>query len=435
MNIKESLRFGVLGLGKTGCSVYQFLQNKAYDVICFDDNESQRKKFALEFPNATIVNLDDNAWLSCDYFVVSPGIALHYPKMHKIAEIANTCNIQIISDIDLFFYFNPNKYYIGITGTNGKSTCTALLAHILQKYGKDFLAVGNIGMPICLAGTNAEGYVIELSSYQLETTKALRLNLALCLDITLDHSDRYETFEDYVNAKFNIFKLLKSDGTAFLSNLSANLKLPVAKYLDIDNIKIINNILYDNYSSRAYALEDNKYLIGEHNNQNIKACYLMSTIFGLNGPEILNAISFFPGLAHRLQYLGARNNMHFYNDSKATNNEATIKALVSLENIYWLAGGLHKTKDFSSLLPVITTVNKAYFFGDAGKDFFAYFSKFIQCKLCHSLEEAFNESYKDAGSSNIKANILLSPASASFDQFKNFEDRGEAFIGLVENIL
>jgi len=434
LNISLNSKVGILGLGKTGYSVYKFLQNKVLSIICFDENATQLEKFAGEVPEAKLVDLDNDLWSFCDFIIVSPGVPLYYPVVHKIIQIAQVNNIVIMSDIDVFYQFNPHKYYIGITGTNGKSTCTALLAHIFRKCGKNFLAVGNIGSAICSADIEAEGYIIELSSYQLELTKLLKLHLALCLDITPDHNDRYASFEDYQAAKQNIFKLLRLEGIGVICNHNLLLKLPHAKYIDLSNIKIANEILCDNYSNKAYKLKNNPYLLGEHNNQNIKACYLLSLNFGLNAENIINAISSFKGLRHRLQYLGRKSNVYFYNDSKATNNEATIKALAALKNIYWLAGGLHKTKDFSSILPFVTNIKKAYFFGDAGKDFFDYFKQYIPCMVFDSLDEAFAYSYKEAKGENIESNILFSPASASFDQFQNFEHRGDIFIQMFENL-
>jgi UDP-N-acetylmuramoylalanine--D-glutamate ligase len=440
--ISSSSRIGILGLSRSGGAVYEFLKNKSNNILCFDDNPDNLARFAETHTDAFICDLSDNKWQKCNFFVVSPGIALYYPVMHKIAEMSVKFNIKIISDFDVFFSFYSQKKYIGITGTNGKSTCTKMLEHIFQFCGYNYVAAGNIGNAICLASQTANGYIIELSSYQLEITKFLKLDLAVCLGVTPDHQDRYANFQSYAKAKMRILHhlqpnvaVLSQDNEITKGWLNSNMHsiLFSGRQISNNSIAALNNTLYDNiFDNCVYEIPSNKQLIGTHNNENMAACYAAARAFGLQGQKIIAAISCYPGLAHRLQYLGSAKNVNFYNDSKATNIDATSKALLSCENIYWIAGGTAKSKDFSALLKYASKIRHAYFFGLAKEDLLNCFDSRVNCQIFDSLQQATLSAYEDATLNGNEINtILLSPACASFDQFKDFEDRGKQFMDIV----
>ena len=442
------VNFGIVGLGKTGIATYAFLKKLGKNVICYDDNTNAREEFSKLFTKSNLHDIASEQWQKLDILIVSPGIPLNWPKPHYVAAIANKFNIPIISDIDLFYLFNSNKDYLAITGTNGKSTCTALSLHIFQSNGLNWQACGNIGNAICNQSLDLEGYILELSSFQLEITKHIQLSVALCLDIKSDHADRYKDFNDYILAKERIFSYLSSKDYAILSidsaailNIYNNLTLPNKIAISTDIIKegvitATNDKLIDNYfDHRTYDIGINQNLTGTHNKQNIAACYAIARAKNISASTILSSINSYPGLPHRLQYIATDGNIDFYNDSKATNNDSTQKALSSFTNIYWLAGGIAKSTSFEELDPFLGNIKKAYFFGRDKLLFTNYFKDRLLYNSCDNLQEAFDIAYNDAKASNEKCTLLLSPAAASLDQFKNFEERGQIFVNLVQSRL
>ena len=446
--LQNFINFGIVGLGKTGIAAYTFLKKLDKNVICYDDNPNARENFTKLFNKSALHDILSEEWQKLDILIVSPGIPLNWPKPHYVATIAKKFNIPIISDIDLFYIYNSSKDYIAITGTNGKSTCTTLSYHIFQSNRLKWLACGNIGNAICDQSLELEGYILELSSFQLEITKHIKLSLALCLDIKNDHTDRYKDFNQYILAKERIFSYLSSKDYAILSidspailNIYNNLTLPRKIAISTNIIKegvitAISNKLIDNYFDHTtYDIGINKNLTGTHNQQNIAACYAIARAKNINSSNILSSIASYPGLPHRLQYIATDGNINFYNDSKATNNDSTQQALSSFSNIYWLAGGIAKSTSFEEFDPFLGNITKAYFFGRDKLLFTDYFKDRLVYNVCDNLQEALDIAYKDAKASNKKCTILLSPAAASLDQFKNFEERGQIFVNLVQSKL
>ncbi|MFU7500989.1 MAG: UDP-N-acetylmuramoyl-L-alanine--D-glutamate ligase [Candidatus Tisiphia sp.] len=443
---------GIVGLGKTGIAAWKVL-NKVAKVICYDQAKSSRDAFTKIYGSDSLVSLSDLQWQNLDKILLSPGI----PLSHDIVTMANSYNIPITSDIDLLFeevrLREPEEAnFIGITGTNGKSTTTALTSHILQSCGFDYQVGGNIGFPVLAMRLDSKGYVLELSSFQLDLLNSFKAKIVVLLNITQDHLDRHNNMQGYIAAKKKIFDRIDKDSFAIISvdhEITKNIFLelqkenrtnvvPISTYEILNKgISICNNIIYDNiFEPITINLHNNNYLQGIHNQENIAASYAVCRIIGAMPEQIIAAIGLFKGLPHRMQYVGTIQGISFYNDSKATNGIAASKSISSLDNIYWLAGGIAKEGGITELEPWFYKIRKAYLFGQ-DKDIFASFlNGKVDYQICQDLTEAFNSAFKDAmeDMGGIK-NILLAPACASYDQFKNFEERGELFIKLYNAII
>lgn len=439
MNSHIKQKIGIFGLGKTGISVYEELQGKC-DVIVYDDLKANRDIFEELYTNNSIDALSDSRWQNLDKIVLSPGI----PLTHKIVNIAKNFNIPIISDIDLLFEKSKNLNFIAVTGTNGKSTTTALISHILNSNGLDYPVAGNIGVPALQAKASKDGYILELSSFQLDLVKTFTAKIAVLLNITPDHLDRHQDMTGYIAAKSKIFDRMDKDSYAVINidndycreifmtlQQEQRIKLipfSVTKILE-NGISVVDDKINDNDIS--YELSFNKNLQGTHNYENIAASYAVAKIIGVEAKKILESISSFQSLPHRMQYIGSINNISFYNDSKATNAISAVQSIKALDNIYWLAGGIPKEGGIEEIKPYFSKIKKAYFYGQA-KEIFANTAKnIVDFVICDNLEQAFDLAYKDAVGDNAEVkNILLAPSCSSYDQFKNFEERGELFMRL-----
>ncbi len=439
MNSHTKQKIGIFGLGKTGISVYEELQGKC-DVIVYDDLKANRDIFEELYTNNSIAALSDSRWQNLDKIVLSPGI----PLTHKIVGIAKNFNIPIISDIDLLFEKSKNLNFIAVTGTNGKSTTTALISHILNGNGLDYPVAGNIGVPALQAKASKDGYILELSSFQLDLVKTFTAKIAVLLNITPDHLDRHQDMTGYIAAKSKIFDRMDKDSYAVINidndycreifitlQQEQRIKLipfSVTKILE-NGISVVDDKVKDNDIS--YKLSFNKNLQGTHNYENIAASYAVAKIIGVESKKILESISSFQSLPHRMQYIGSINNISFYNDSKATNAISAVQSIKALDNIYWLAGGIPKEGGIEEIKPYFSKIKKAYFYGQA-KEIFANTAKnIVDFVICDNLEQAFDLAYKDAVGDNAEVkNILLASSCSSYDQFKNFEERGELFMKL-----
>ncbi|KDO03266.1 UDP-N-acetylmuramoylalanine--D-glutamate ligase [Rickettsia tamurae subsp. buchneri] len=439
MNSHKKQKIGVFGLGKTGISVYEELQNK-YDVIVYDDLKANRDIFEELYSKTAIAALSDSRWQNLDKIVLSPGI----PLTHEIVKIAKNFNIPITSDIDLLFEKSRILNFIAVTGTNGKSTTTALISHILNSNGLDYPVAGNIGVSALRAKASKDGYVLELSSFQLDLVKTFTAKIAVLLNITPDHLDRHQDMTGYIAAKSKIFDRMDKKSYAVINidndycrkifmllQQEQRIKLipfSVTKILE-NGILVVDDKIKDNDIS--YKLSFNKNLQGLHNYENIAASYAVAKIIGVEPKKIIESISSFQSLPHRMQYIGSINNISFYNDSKATNAISAVQSIKALDNIYWLAGGTPKGGGIEEIKPYFSKIKKAYFYGQA-KEIFANTAKnIVDFVICDDLEQAFDLAYKDAIGDNAEVkNILLAPSCSSYDQFKNFEERGELFIKL-----
>ncbi len=459
--ILKAKKIGIIGLARTGLSCYKSLLSPERLVICFDDNEKIRNEFIKSYNRNHLIDIKNPIWETLDYIIVSPGIPLIYPRVHRIALIAKKANIPLISDVDLFYSKISTLDFIGVTGTNGKSTTTTLITHILNECYFNFSSGGNIGNACFDLPTTKNGYVLELSSFQLELISYLKLKIAILLNITPDHLDRYQNFNEYQIVKYKIFKLLSKDGigiidsedpSSYLLSQYSNKFLSFSTTNNKASVYINNNLLFDNINNCIHEIPLPIDLQGEHNAKNIAAAYLASLFIGCKPDKIISALNSFKGLPHRFQYVGKKGNIHFYNDSKATNFSAASKSISSLSNVYWLVGGINKANDVECINSFKNKINKAYIYGTNTQYLAKYFSKILDIAVFDTLKEAFDSALFDAlnlthaqyphldiENSNILenqpiANILLAPGCSSFDQFENYEHRGKYFTDLCEKL-
>ena len=422
-------KIGIFGLGISGISSFDFLQENAQKIICWDDSETNRNKVEQQY----LLPLSDPVWQTLDMIIISPGI----PGSHAIFSLASKYNILISSDIELFLETNYDSEIIVITGTNGKSTVTSLIGHILQESKLDYHIGGNIGLPVLSLPQHAKGYILELSSFQLDLLSSMNPTIAVLLNLTPDHLDRHGTYAAYCQAKE---KALLGDGLKIIGTNSEDSKKLYNKLINsgeknIIPINLLTGIycdskkLIDNFFDiKSYNLSELKNLSGQHNYENIASAFAVCRALGVDGKTIIKHISSFKGLAHRMQFIGTHKHISFYNDSKATNVSAAIASLSALDNIFWLAGGVFKEDNLLACDNFLKNIKKAYLFGKSRVLFKEYLEGKIDYISCETMEEAFNAAVNDAILEKKPANILLAPACASFDQFNNFEDRGNKFI-------
>jgi UDP-N-acetylmuramoylalanine--D-glutamate ligase len=424
---QEGKKIGIFGLGKTGMSCLNQLSKNA-DVICYDDSDKCLQKVCNK---SQIKTLDSDEWKKLDKIISSAGVK----QTHDIFKISKDFNIPILADIDILFEEaktrDKNVKFIGVTGTNGKSTTTALIGHILQNNGFDYSVGGNIGTPALDLPLGKSGYVLELSSFMLDLAKIFTADIAVITNITPDHLDFHGNMESYIRAKEKIFKgpeqykLLNYDDAILgtLRNKYANVIMYSAKGKNQEGLIINDQVIvdYSFYKEKLVRLQ------GTHNLQNLAAGYTVSKLLGIDDAQILKSLTTFNGLPHRMEYLGNIGKIKFYNDSKATNADSAKYAL-QIENIFWILGGIAKSEGISSLgIEDLKNICKAYLIG-IDKKIFANSLEYhnIPFVFCDSLEEAFEKAYKDANAKE-NSNVLLSPAAASYDMFNDFEHRGEVF--------
>ncbi len=438
-NLKNK-KIGIFGLGVTGESIYLEISTQTNDIICWDDSEQNRLNFKAQ--NA-LFDLSDKKWLSLDIIFISPGI----PSNHAVFLLAKEHNLLISSDIELFLHANPNSKIIVITGTNGKSTTTALVGHILNNSGYDFPIGGNIGLPVLSLPQNKMGYVLELSSFQLDLIQFFNPTISVLLNITPDHLDRHGTFEEYCKAKM---RALRGDGLKIINIDNKTSKeiyevltrngekkiIAISTHKQKNTISCSKNSIDDNfYDNLSTNLPNLPNLPGLHNQENIATSYAVCRSLGLKPQEIADQLSSFGGLKHRMQNVGSSGNITYYNDSKATNASSAAASLSAAQNIFWLAGGVFKEENLKPLEKSLKNVKKAYLFGKSKLLFLEYLKDKIDFEMFDTMQEAFAKANIDAKQATKKASIILAPACSSFDQFKNFEDRGNQFIDLCNEKL
>ena len=451
----------VFGLGRTGVTATLSLVAGGANVLAWDDNRETRD--AAKQQGVPIANLKKADWSAIDELVLSPGVPHILPKPHWSAKAAKKADVPIICDIEILAREvaakpeNTRPKIIAITGTNGKSTTTSLIGHILKACGKDAQIGGNIGRGVLDLDRMHRGtyYVIELSSYQLERTYSLRANAAVFLNLSPDHLDRHGTLEDYGLAKQAIFAnqteedaVIVGVDDAYGKSLCTQLKvkngrriIPISARRAVGHgVSVLGGRLFSNIEKKSIEVCDMKKaaaLEGRHNCQNAAAAYAAVSALGLDPKEIGEAILSFPGLVHRMETVGSLRNVRFVNDSKATNADAARQALASYENIYWIAGGVAKEGGIEPLKDLFGHVRSAYLIGEAAEDFARTLkATATQHQIKKTLKMALLCATKDALESGVENPIvLLSPACASFDQFKNFEIRGDAFRAQAQTLM
>jgi UDP-N-acetylmuramoylalanine--D-glutamate ligase len=424
---KGSRPVAVFGLARSGLSTVRALIAAEVRILAWDDNEENRN--AAKKLGAEIMELNADQLKSCAFLVLSPGVPLTHPAPHVVVKAARAANTEIICDIELFSRIYKNIRTIGVTGTNGKSTTTALIHHILKSAGRPTVMGGNIGVPVFdLEIKNRPFVVLELSSYQLDLCPTFRPEIAVLMNVTPDHIERHGTFENYAASKARIFE---GQGIAIISIGDDHSKKISEQVKAIGQRLVIPLSIND---EQIPELEKNMILKGAHNHQNAFAAFHACLAAGLNKDEILAGFRTFPGLPHRQFPVRTINNVTYINDSKATNAEAASKALASYDNIYWIAGGQPKEGGLNGLESLMPRVREAFLIGDAMDSFSDWLTR-NNVKNCKSktLDLAVRAAHA-AAQKDRPSVVLLSPACASWDQFKSYEHRGDAFTGIVNSL-
>ncbi|MBC8793439.1 MAG: UDP-N-acetylmuramoyl-L-alanine--D-glutamate ligase [Tagaea sp. CACIAM 22H2] len=440
----------VLGLGKSGLAAARALVASGAKVMAWDDTAASREAAAAAQIPLADLRTADLAGVAA--LVMSPGIPHSFPAPHDVAARAKAQGIDLISDVELLMRSRRDASFIGITGTNGKSTTTALIGHILNAAKRATQIGGNIGTAaLSLEPLGRDGiYVIEMSSYQLELVPTARFDGAVLLNISPDHLDRHGGMDGYVAAKRNIFRDQKSPRFAVVGiddDISASIYadlveagesivIPISGQGGVQGgVYAQRGGLWDSRHGepvRFASLADCPALPGTHNAQNAAAAAAVALQLGVSPKIIADAMKSFPGLPHRQERVAERDGIVFVNDSKATNADSTAKALGCYPRIHWIAGGRAKAGGIESLRGFFPRIAKAYLIGEAAGDFAATLGE-IPHEKCGTLDKAVAAAWNDARGEG-KGVILLSPACASFDQFKSFEHRGDAFRDLARDI-
>ena len=412
----------VYGLARSGLATAEALLASGARVTAWDSKEEARDKAPA---GADLVDLDDADLKQFDSLVVTPGLPLN---RHPITERAREAGLEIIGDIELFARARPelpSHKVVGITGTNGKSTTTALIHHILKTVGVPTTMGGNIGLPILAQDPLPDGgvYVLELSSYQIDLTQSLDCDVAVLLNITPDHLDRYESFEAYRDSKLRLFEMQRQSEPFHAAVLGESLP---AKRGGLHELVPNNTLLFAlDYSDRQPNWPS---LQGPHNHQNAAVSIAVSEVLGLDQELVEEALRTYPGLPHRMERVREKDGVLYVNDSKATNPTATAPALAAFPSIRWILGGQAKTDNLDECAPHFAHVRSAYTIGEAGELFARLLEPHMPVHECNTLENAVNRAAEDSQPGDT---VLLSPACASFDQFKDFEQRGDRFKDLV----
>ncbi len=440
----------VFGLGESGRVSALALAAGGATVSAWDDNQDAAA--AARAAGIPIVDLHVADWKRFAALVLTPGVPLTHPAPHWTVTSARAAGIAVIGDIELFCRERrrhvPEAPFIAVTGTNGKSTTTALIAHLLETAGRDVQMGGNIGKAILSLEPLRTGrhYVVECSSFQIDLAPSLDPSIGVLLNVTPDHLDRHGTFEAYAAIKE---RLVADSATAVIAvddkpsqsiadrvaragkrviRISARRPLADGVYASGGEIIAVG----DGASVRVASLTGIGALRGAHNAQNSAAAVAVARACGLDPGAIVKGLKSFPGLSHRMEEVGRRGRVLFVNDSKATNADAAAKALASFAPIYWIAGGRPKEGGIASLTDFFPRVAKAYLIGEAAEDFGKTLATRVPHEMSGTLEAAVAAAAADAGQDPAaEPVVLLSPACASYDQFKNFEMRGEAFRALV----
>ncbi|MEO0400554.1 MAG: UDP-N-acetylmuramoyl-L-alanine--D-glutamate ligase [Pseudomonadota bacterium] len=453
-------KYGVFGLGASGLATCAALQEAGADVFCWDEAGAARDKTAQSAYSA--VHPKEWPWSDLEALVLAPGVPLTHPKPHVIVRKAVQENVPVIGDIELFAQAvnaldeAGRPTVVAVTGSNGKSTTTALIGHILNETGARAYVGGNIGEAILsLPAPSANAvYVLELSSYQLDLARSLRVNTAVLLNISPDHLDRHGTMERYVAAKRRIFLHQTQDdravigvGDAYTQAICAELTserpetvVPFSATGALGRgVFALDGRLYyrvNDKNAEAGDISDVEALRGHHNAANAAAALAVVMGHGVAPSVAVRSMERFRGLAHRMETIARRGPLVIVNDSKATNVEAAAKALQSFGDVYWIAGGRAKDGGVDALSPLMERVRGAYLIGEAADAMAAALQGDTAVQQCGDLETAVAAAMRDAGASDAAHPVvLLSPACASQDQFKNFEERGETFRRLVMQVL
>lgn len=453
-------QIALFGLGGSGLATARALVAGGARVEAWDDGATGRDKAARA--GLDIVDLKTADWSRYDSLVLSPGVPLTHPQPHWTVERAKTHGVEVIGDIELFCreraLLASEAPFIAITGTNGKSTTTALIAHILREAGHDVQMGGNIGVPILDLAPPASDrfHVVECSSFQIDLTPSLAPSVGVLLNLTPDHLDRHGTMEIYAAVKRRLvlgaeFAVVGIDDPYCeaihheLRDVDHRIVAISNKTFDISEMVCARDgaLLRDIAVSPGWALRERlvdlgkaRALRGAHNGQNAAAAFSACEWLGLAHEDISAAMKSYPGLPHRMEEVGRLGKMIFVNDSKATNADAAEKALLSYDDIFWIIGGKPKEGGIESLRPLFGKIRKAYCIGAAGHEFSQTLGADVAHDLSGALDVAIERAARDAAVCDAREPVvLLSPACASYDQYPNFEARGDHFRDLARALI
>ncbi len=417
----------IYGLGKSGLAAYEFLKKKN-EIYLYDDNRINNKNIEIK---KKLTSYEKTISLKIDYIIISPGINIDKCQLSKFLKK----NLKKINtDLDIFYSHYSKNTNVTITGTNGKSTTAKMLYEVLKHQKKDVRLVGNIGNPILLEKkiTSKTTFVIEASSYQLEYSKFFKSNIAVILNISTDHLERHKTLKNYIKAKFKLIKNQTKNDYAILNTNNYYIKQQVITQ------KFLSKIIKVNKQVKTTTLKklNNSYFMTDANKENLSIVFTISKIFKIKKNNLFKVLSKFNGLKYRQQIIFKSKNLTIINDSKSTSFSSSVSILKSMSNVYWIVGGLAKKGDKFLLSQNNCKNIKAYIFG---KNKFFFQNKFKN-KITHesfiNLKKLIKKIFSDIKVDTNKNHktILFSPAAASFDNFKNFEDRGKHFNNLIKNI-
>jgi UDP-N-acetylmuramoylalanine--D-glutamate ligase len=445
----------VFGLGGSGLASCHALKAGGAEVIASDDTPAKLAEAAKA--GFITADLRKVSWENFAALVLTPGVPLTHPTPHWTVLAAKDAGVEVIGDIELCCLerrrYAPDAPFVAITGTNGKSTTTALVAHLMREAGHDVQMGGNIGTAILSLEPPAKGrvHVIEMSSYQIDLTPSLNPSVGILLNVTEDHIDRHGSIEHYAAVKERLVTGVQRGGAAIVgvddhfcaaiadrieqagkSVARVSVQHPVANgfYFDVDDGIVIR--AKGGAREEIVSLDNIGSLRGLHNAQNAACASAAALALGVGTDVLQQGLRSFPGLAHRMEQLGRHGRVLFINDSKGTNADAAARALSSFRDIFWIAGGKPKTGGIESLREFFPRIRKAYLIGEAAAEFAATLGD-VPHEISGTLEEAVPHATRDAEASGLaEPVVLLSPACASFDQFPNFEKRGDRFRELAK---
>jgi UDP-N-acetylmuramoylalanine--D-glutamate ligase len=446
-------KVAIFGLGGSGLASASALLAGGADVIGWDDSaEAVTKAMSAGIPSGDLRQLD---WSKISALVLAPGVPLTHPAPHWTVALARAAGVEVVGDIELFCRERrahaPKAPFVAITGTNGKSTTTALVAHLLRSAGRESEIGGNIGTAILSLAPpdEARAHVIECSSYQIDLAPTLDPSVGVLLNVTEDHLDRHGTLAHYAAVKERLVAGVQEDGTAIVgvddpwcAAAADRIEQAGKRLARVSVRRPLHDGLYVEGESIIQAVEGSTCTIagiggigslrGVHNAQNAACAAAAALALGLSPQAIQQGLVSFPGLAHRMEEVGHRRHVLFVNDSKATNVDSAAQALACFSHIFWIAGGRAKTGGIASLARFFPRIRKAYLIGEAATDFAAELQGRVPHIIAGTLERAVELAAADAEASDVaEPVVLLSPACASFDQYRNFEIRGDKFRELV----
>jgi UDP-N-acetylmuramoylalanine--D-glutamate ligase len=444
----------VFGLGGSGLASCHALKAGGAEVIAGDDGTERLAEAAKAgFVTADLRTVN---WSRFAALILTPGAPLTHPTPHWSVLMAGRAGVEVIGDIELFCRERqrhaPDAPFVAITGTNGKSTTTALIAHLMRFAGYDTQMGGNIGTAILSLEPPRKGrvHVIEMSSYQIDLTPSLDPSVGILINVSEDHIDRHGTLEHYAAVKERLVAGVQPQGTAIIGvddvwcrasadrieqagkrvvRVSVKNPLPDGLFVDHETVWRASG----GARSEIAKIGGIGSLRGLHNAQNAACASACALALGVSTDVLQKGLRSFPGLAHRMEQVGRRGNVLFVNDSKGTNADAAAHALSSFADIFWIAGGKPKAGGITSLAEYFPRIRKAYLIGEAAPEFAATLGKGVPHEISQTLDVAVTSAARDAEAAGLsEAVVLLSPACASFDQYRNFEIRGAKFRDLVQ---